>query len=81
MENKINTSKENAKWYTVWKKRMESGKPREGDYNFVLWKNGDEIIVEPFSQELPPSIFQDGKWISLKDLYDIKNSVDLETEV
>lgn len=73
MEDKIETSPQNAKWYTLWKKRMENSKPREGDYNFVLWKNGAELIVEPFDNSLPPSIFKDGQWQSLEELYKIKN--------
>lgn len=53
---------------------METGKPREGDYNFVLWKKGSETIVEPFDQSFEPAIFQDGKWVSLREMYNIKNA-------
>ncbi len=74
MENKITTSDKNARWYTAWKKRMETGKPREGDYNFVLWKNGSETIVEPFAKQLDPAVYQNGEWVSLVELYKIKNS-------
>ena len=67
--NKINTDVKNAKWHTLWKKRMTDGKPREGDYNFVLWKNGDGIIVEPWDRTQPPSIFQNGEWVKLAEDY------------
>lgn len=64
---KIQTDTKNAKWYTLWKKRMTENKPREGDYNFVVWKNGGEIIVEPFDKSMPPSIFENGAWKVLLD--------------
>lgn len=82
MENKITTSEKNARWYTTWKKRMENGKPREGDYNFVLWKNGSETIVEPFDNRFEPAVYQNGKWISLIEMYNINNGLveDVATE-
>ena len=67
--NKINTDVQNAKWHTLWKKRMADGKPREGDYNFVVWKNGNDIIVEPWDRSQPPSIFTKSEWIKLAEDY------------
>jgi hypothetical protein len=67
--NKINTDIKNAKWHTLWKKRMSSGKPREGDYNFVVWQNSGETVVEPWDRSVPPSIFLDGNWIVLANDY------------
>jgi|LakMenE18May11ns_1017448.scaffolds.fasta_scaffold9650417_3 hypothetical protein len=66
---KIKTSIQNAKSHTLWKKRMEAGKPREGDYNFVIWENNDEIIVEPWNKLLPPSVFKNGEWIMLAEKF------------
>lgn len=67
--NKINTDVKNAKWHTLWKKRMDEGKPREGDYNFVVWKSGSEIIVEPWDKTFPPSIYTNGEWVQLAGDY------------
>lgn len=67
--NKINTNVGNAKFHTLWKNRMEKGKPREGDYNFVIWQKGEQTIVEPWDRSVPPSIFKDGQWIVLADDY------------
>lgn len=66
---KIKTNKNNAKWHTLWKKRMAENKPREGDYNFVVWKNGSEIIVEPWDKSVPPSIYTNKQWIQLAGDY------------
>ena len=66
---KISTNTNNAKWHTLWKKRMEQGNPREGDYNFVVWKNGDEVVVEPWDRSNPPSIFTKGEWVILANDY------------
>lgn len=66
---KISTNTNNAKWHTLWKKRMAENKPREGDYNFVVWKKGSEIIIEPWSKSEPPSIYQNGQWVALSDNY------------
>jgi hypothetical protein len=67
--NKISTDINNAKWHTLWKKRMEHGKPREGDYNFIIWQNGSETIIEPWDKSVPPSIFTDGEWVMLANDY------------
>lgn len=67
--NKINTNVGNAKFHTLWKKRMEQGKPKEGDYNFIVWQNKSETVVEPWDTSVPPSIFKDGKWIVLANDY------------
>ena len=66
---KIKTDTKNAKWHTLWKKRMAENKPREGDYNFVVWKRGTEIIVEPWNKSAPPSIFTNGEWVALAEGY------------
>jgi hypothetical protein len=66
---KIKTNVRDAKWHTLWKKRMAENKPREGDYNFTVWKNKDEIIVEPWDRSMPPSVFKDGQWIQLAEGY------------
>ena len=66
---KIQTSVKNAKWHTLWKKRMANNKPREGDYNFVVWKKGSEIIVEPWDKAFPPSVYKNGQWIMLAGDY------------
>lgn len=62
---KIITDSNNAKWHTLWKKRMAEGKPREGDYNFTIWKNGGNIVVEPWNNDVPPAIFTNGEWVTL----------------
>ena len=67
--NKINTDINNAKWHTLWKKRMAENKPREGDYNFTIWRKGSEIIVEPWDRSNPPSIFTNGEWVKLAEDY------------
>jgi hypothetical protein len=66
---KIKTDIQNAKWHTLWKKRMAENKPREGDYNFVVWKNGSDIVVEPWNKLIPPSIYTKGQWIVLASDY------------
>lgn len=66
---KVKTNARNAKWHTLWKKRMAEGKPREGDYNFVVWKNSSEIIVEPWDKAFPPSIYTKGEWVQLAGDY------------
>ena len=71
--NKINTDIQNAKWHTLWKKRMASGKPRGGDYNFVVWKNSGELVVEPWDRSEPPSIFTNGEWVALAGDYREEN--------
>jgi hypothetical protein len=74
MVNKIKTDVNNAKWHTLWKKRMVENTPREGDYNFIIWKKEAEIIIDPFDMASPPSIFKDGVWVSLADGYaDLKS--------
>ena len=73
MTNKINTNINNAKWHTLWKKRMQENKPREGDYNFIIWKNGDEIIIDPWDQIFPPSIYTNGEWVVLAEGYGKEN--------
>lgn len=70
---KIETSAANAKWHTLWKKRMLEDKPREGDYNFVVWKGPEGTIVEPWDKAVPPSVFQDGKWVVLANEYGKEN--------
>jgi hypothetical protein len=50
-------------------KRMAENKPREGDYNFVVWKNGSEIIIEPWNKSIPPSVYTGGQWIVLASDY------------
>jgi hypothetical protein len=67
--NKINTDVQNAKWHTLWKKRMTENKPREGDYNFVIWQNSGETIVEPWDRSVPPSIYTNGEWVILANDY------------
>lgn len=62
---RLETNTRNAKWHTLWKKRMSSNTPREGDYNFVVWKNGKEVIVEPWDKAVPPSVYTNGQWIAL----------------
>lgn len=62
---KIKTNTANSKWHTLWKKRMADGKPREGDYNFVIWESNGNIVVEPWNREVPPSIFTNGEWVAL----------------
>jgi hypothetical protein len=66
---KIKTDVQNAKWHTLWQKRMAENKPREGDYNFVVWKNGSEIIIEPWNKSVPPSIYTKGQWVMLASDY------------
>jgi hypothetical protein len=66
---KIQTDVRNSKWHTLWKKRMEGNKPREGDYNFVVWKKGSEFIIEPWDKSVPPSKFSNGQWIELAPGY------------
>jgi hypothetical protein len=66
---KINTNINNAKWHTLWKKRMQGNKPREGDYNFIIWQNGNETIIDPWDKSVPPSIYTKGKWIILANDY------------
>lgn len=69
MSDKIKTDVSNAKWHTLWKKRMQENKPREGDYNFVIWKNGTQTIVDPWDTSVPPSIYTNGKWTVLANNY------------
>jgi len=66
---KIKTDVKNAKWHTLWKKRMESGKPREGDYNFIVWREKGNIVVEPFDRSMPPSVFENGQWRVILENY------------
>lgn len=66
---KIKTDIRNSKWHTLWKKRMAENKPREGDYNFVVWKKGSEFIIEPWNKALPPSKFANGEWVQLAPGY------------
>lgn len=44
---------------------MTDGKPREGDYNFVVWESNGNIVVEPWDRNVPPSIFTKGEWVTL----------------
>ena len=67
--NKIITNLQNAKWHTLWKNRMSSGKPIEGDYNFTIWRKGFEVVVEPWDENVPPSIFIKGEWVVLASGY------------
>ena len=67
MSEKIQVSNANAKWFAAWKKRMESGTPREGDYNFVLFKGKDGIVYDPPANDEAPSIFLNGKWNVLEE--------------
>ena len=62
MNEKINVNQTNAKWHTAWKKRIESGKPREGDYNFIMFKGKDGVIYEPPADGSEPAIFTNGEW-------------------
>lgn len=48
---------------------MDQGKPREGDYNFVVWKGPEGTIVEPWDKTVPPSVFKDGEWVILANEY------------
>ena len=66
---RIQTSTRNAKWHTLWKKRMTENKPCEGDYNFVVWKKGSEFIIEPWDKANPPSKFVNGEWVELAPGY------------
>jgi hypothetical protein len=52
---------------------MQENKPREGDYNFIIWKNGDEIIIDPWDQIFPPSIYTNGEWVVLAEGYGKEN--------
>ena len=70
---KINTNINNAKWHTLWKKRMQDNKPREGDYNFIIWKSGDEVIIDPWDKIFPPSIYKNGEWVVLAEGYGKEN--------
>ena len=67
MSEKIQVSNSNAKWFAAWKNRIDSGQPREGDYNFVLFKGKDGIIYEPPANGEIPSVFLDGKWNALEE--------------
>lgn len=62
MNDKINVSKSNAKWHASWKKRIESNTPREGDYNFILFKGKDGIVYEPPFDGSDPAVFENGQW-------------------
>ena len=48
---------------------MQGNKPREGDYNFIIWQNGNETIIDPWDKSVPPSIYTKGKWIILANDY------------
>jgi hypothetical protein len=65
MNEKITVSKGDAKWHTAWKKRIESNTPREGDYNFIIFKGKDGVVYEPPKDGSRPSIFQDGVWVEI----------------
>lgn len=67
MDEKIQVSNANAKWLTAWKKRIESEKPREGDYNFVIFRNKDGVIYQPPANGELPAIFLNGKWNAIED--------------
>jgi hypothetical protein len=69
MSDRIETDIRNAKWHTLWKKRMKQGRPREGDYNFIVWQSSGETIIEPWDRSVPPSVFTDGKWVVLANDY------------
>lgn len=60
--NRIQVSKGDARWFGAWKKRIESGKPREGDYNFVLFQGPDGVIYDPPADGSEPAVFSNGKW-------------------
>jgi hypothetical protein len=62
---KINTSTNEARWHTAWKNRIKNNKPNEGDYNFVLWKRGSEVVYQPPEDGSEPSVFVNGEWVRL----------------
>lgn len=65
MTDRIKTTPGVARSYNAWKKRIESGKPNEGDYNFTLWKKGSEVIYEPPLDGSKPAVFKNGEWEEL----------------
>lgn len=69
MANSIKTSIQNSKWRTLWKNRMENNKPLDGDYNFILWKKGGEVLIEMFNESDKPAVFINGQWNDIEDLY------------
>lgn len=48
---------------------MQENKPREGDYNFIIWQNKGETIIEPWDRSVPPSIYTKGEWVILANDY------------
>lgn len=66
MSERIVTSKGDAKWYTAWKKRIDTGKPREGDYNFIIFGNKGEEVYQPPVDGSKPSVFTNGVWVELE---------------
>jgi hypothetical protein len=65
MNDKISTTPAQAKIHTAWKNRIKNNKPVEGDYNFVIWKKGGEVIYQPPADGAKPSVFMNGEWIAL----------------
>lgn len=70
MNDKIKVSKEDAAWYRKWEKRMASGNPKEGDYNFVVYRSGEENVYVPPTNGAEPSIFLNGAWKLVSELYE-----------
>lgn len=65
---KITLSKEDAKWYRAWKKRIDAGTPKEGDFNFAVFNVDGEKIYEPPAENADPAVYRDGEWKSVKEL-------------
>lgn len=65
MTDKISTSTSEARWHTAWKNRIKNNKPKEGDYNFILWKRGGEVVYQPPEDGSEPSVFVSGEWVRL----------------
>jgi hypothetical protein len=63
---KITTSTNDAKWHTAWKNRIKNNNPKEGDYNFILWKRGGEVVYQPPEDGSDPSVFLNGEWVKLE---------------
>lgn len=66
MKDRIQVSKQDAKWYSLWRKRLDSNTPKEGDYNFVMFKAGGEVVYEPPTDGSNPSVFTNGEWVELE---------------
>lgn len=65
MTDKISTSTNEARWHTAWKNRIKNNKPNEGDYNFILWRRGGEVVYQPPEDGSEPSVFVNGEWVRL----------------